>query len=32
MNKIVRFFSVTLVKPLISGNTSELEKKYKRLK
>ena len=32
MNKIARFFSVSPVKPLISDNTSELEKKYKRLK
>lgn len=32
MNKIIRFFSVSPAKPLISDNASEIEKRYKRLK
>lgn len=32
MNKIIRFFSVSPAKPLISDNVSEIEKRYKRLK
>lgn len=32
MNRIVKFYSVSPVKPLISDNANELEKKYKRLK
>lgn len=32
MNKIVRFFSVSPVRPLIGDNASELAEKYKRLK